>query len=61
MHAPHPPLHSQSRWPQPLPGHMGGKALQGRGPSKAVLLPPLPSSKCIISARSRAGFQGVQL
>ena len=40
---------------------MGRKALQGRGPSEVALLPSLPPSKCIISARSRAGFQGVQL
>lgn len=33
MHAPLPPLHSQSWWPQPLPVDVGRKALQGRGPS----------------------------
>lgn len=43
-----------------LPVDMGRKALQGRRPSEVALFPSLPSSKCIISARSRAGSQGVQ-
>lgn len=37
---------------------MDRKALQGRRPSEVALFPSLPSSKCIISARSRAGSQG---
>lgn len=43
------------------PGDLGRRVLQGKRPSEVALLPSLPSSKCIISARSRAGAQGVQL
>ena len=40
------------------PADLGRRALQGEKPSEGALLPSLPSSKCIISARSRAGGSG---
>jgi hypothetical protein len=43
------------------PVDMGRKALQGRRLSEVALFPSLLSSKCIFSARSRAGSQEAQL